>query len=485
MSTDTSRAQGGSPIRNAAFDDIIGTLGCVVRSLQDPTQRFVLSASHVLNPGGFGRIGDAVEAKINGEWKKIAELVDWTSLRDRSGSVHRQDAAIARITAPELVDATVTGIGVPAGVAHWVFEGKRLQACGATSQQVVRSLVHSSEATAPVYYDDWASAGSYALPFEDLILYGLKQGAWEPAMQPGDSGALVLDERQLAVGLHIARTDDAYPVRTSVCTPIAGVLEALGVTLETASYATAAAASGAAAAAASSAPRSVLPQTDADTLSDRSRQEFGVSVMPQLQLHRLRGSARWQLTADGLVVDGRIDRTGGRLVTVPRVCREFGPAIEAAAKKFDVPIELIIATICTESGGDRDVPSRPESNNRMSVGVMQTLIGTAREALRDESINEEKLRDPAFSIWAGTAYIAQQRRITAYDPPLVACAYNAGGLHPDDGVDNRWGLRQYPIGTGAHADRFVQWFNDCFATFSGGLVVPANDTPSLWRLFWG
>jgi hypothetical protein len=36
----------------------------------------------------------------------------------------------------------------------------------------------------------------------------------------------------------------------------------------------------------------------------------------------------------------------------------------------------------------------------------------------------------------------------------------------DDSANNRWRMRQFPIGTSHHADRFVQWFNDCFRAFS-------------------
>jgi hypothetical protein len=45
------------------------------------------------------------------------------------------------------------------------------------------------------------------------------------------------------------------------------------------------------------------------------------------------------------------------------------------------------------------------------------------------------------------------------DPILTACAYNAGGIYRQNGPNNRWKLRQYPIGTGHHADRFAACFN--------------------------
>lgn len=38
--------------------------------------------------------------------------------------------------------------------------------------------------------------------------------------------------------------------------------------------------------------------------------------------------------------------------------------------------------------------------------------------------------------------------------------------HENTGVNNRWKMRHYPIGTGAHCDRFVQWFYDAVAVLA-------------------
>jgi hypothetical protein len=37
-------------------------------------------------------------------------------------------------------------------------------------------------------------------------------------------------------------------------------------------------------------------------------------------------------------------------------------------------------------------------------------------------------------------------------------------------------MKQYPIGSGAHVDRFVEWFNDCFRLFDADPAV----RPSAW-----
>jgi hypothetical protein len=151
---------------------------------------------------------------------------------------------------------------------------------------------------------------------------------------------------------------------------------------------------------------------------------------------------------------------------VTRVWESYGDAINRTARARRVPCELIVATICTESGGKADAVreepgfvSDSETPNKVSPGLMQTLISTASSTLQ-MSVDRRWLLEPANSIEAGTAYIAQQARDTALDPPLVAAAYNAGRIKYQDGSANRWKLRQYRIGTGEHCDRFVRFLND-------------------------
>jgi hypothetical protein len=89
------------------------------------------------------------------------------------------------------------------------------------------------------------------------------------------------------------------------------------------------------------------------------------------------------------------------------------------------------------------------------------------------SVDRNWLLQPANAIEAGIAYVAKQAKVTSLDPPLVAAAYNAGRLKHQDGGQNRWKLRQYPIGTGKHCDRFVQFFNDAAAVLKNHPKAPA------------
>ena len=133
-----------------------------------------------------------------------------------------------------------------------------------------------------------------------------------------------------------------------------------------------------------------------------------------------------------------------------------------------------MATIATESSGDATAirfepryKSDEATPDQVSPGLMQTLISTARSALGNNAINRSWLLQPDNSIQAGTAYILKQSQHTGFDPPVVACCYNAGSVLPNDSPKNRWRMQQYPIGTSEHCDRFVKWFNDCVTVFAG------------------
>lgn len=196
---------------------------------------------------------------------------------------------------------------------------------------------------------------------------------------------------------------------------------------------------------------------------------------------RFRNSVPWRLTKTGISIAGAAPvGSGGQPATVTRVVSELRAPLVQWSEAFGVPMELIVATICTESSGKLDIKAREEPGyisdeetpHRVSPGIMQTLISTARAALGNPAIDRAWLEQPANSIQAGTAYIASQWKVTNFDPPKVSCAYNAGGVYYNDGDSNHWKMRQYPIGTSSHADRFVKWFNDCIIVLSAESEPP-------------
>ena len=182
------------------------------------------------------------------------------------------------------------------------------------------------------------------------------------------------------------------------------------------------------------------------------------------------GGAQWALVKDGLVVDAGPAPVyaPGDERAVALVMEKFASIIYAVLTKVQVPIELVVACICVESSGNPNAFRRepgcslvdPElTPAKVSVGLMQTLLSTARDALQRPDIHIADLRDPALSIEAGATYMWRQGRLTCFDPPVVGAAYNAGSLRFDASPQNRWRMVQYPIGTSQYDDRFVSFFN--------------------------
>ena len=206
------------------------------------------------------------------------------------------------------------------------------------------------------------------------------------------------------------------------------------------------------------------------------------------------GRQRWRLSAGGIEVAGEagVRRTPGNPRTAAACWALHRAALEAAAQRFLVPVELLIATACTESGGRagavREEPGYVDdaaTPHRVSPGLMQTLISTAREALGDRTLDRARLLDPMVSAMAGAAYIRRQARAarlpTGYDPPLVAIAYNAGSLRPSRDATDPWGLVQTRRGSGTwHADSFSAFFGDALAVLKA--QPPAPETPSFTAL---
>lgn len=206
------------------------------------------------------------------------------------------------------------------------------------------------------------------------------------------------------------------------------------------------------------------------------------------------GTATWLLEATGIRVfqgaGDSVPRSAGAPKTAQNTWRNFRPAFEKCATAFGLPVELLIATACTESSGTPDVVRKEDgyvdddsTPNKISAGLMQTLISTARNAIGDQTLNRTSLLDADTSIRTGAAYIKQQATRaslpTNFDPPLVSVAYNAGSLRPS--TTNRWGLVQTDRGGGTfHADAWVEYFNDVFAVLAQD--APDSLTPSYWTL---
>lgn len=498
----------GAMIRNRLRPNYGGTLGCVVVSRTDPTRRYILTAGHVIARGGYALDGEVIEAMTPSGWVKIGEFERAVTLRDAPGVRQVCDAAIARITNNDVIDE-IDGIGTePAGSNTRCFQGTRLKFAGAArSGQVIEAELRDTDRDVQIFYQNVSDDRVFPLNFQRQLIYGVRAGElWNAATKGTDSGALILDTDNIAVGLHLGLTPDDFEVKASICTPIQTVFDALDVRLPNEAPPLAPTlppiptsttpllqhlpqSPAAPQAALQPAPGAAPVLSRDDRIGDASFQLLGLSIRSQMEPHNEFGGVPWLLTAQGLVVDGKLERSPGALLTVPRVWLAFGPAVAKAACLHKVPVELIVATICTESSGDPNAirfepgyVSDQATPDKVSPGLMQTLISTARSATGNAALSRNDLMTPAVSIDVGTCYIAQQRTRTRLDPPKVACAYNAGGLYLNDSSANRWRMRQFPIGTGAHADRFTMFFNDCFAYFAKDPNLIPDGAPSYFLL---
>ena len=66
------------------------------------------------------------------------------------------------------------------------------------------------------------------------------------------------------------------------------------------------------------------------------------------------GAHAGQLTKEGVKVDGKLPRTGGEPKTVAKTWASYRASFEKCAAAYGVPVELLVATACTESGGRAD-----------------------------------------------------------------------------------------------------------------------------------
>jgi peptidoglycan hydrolase-like protein with peptidoglycan-binding domain len=229
------------------------------------------------------------------------------------------------------------------------------------------------------------------------------------------------------------------------------------------------------------------------TASDAAADRLTQMVARQGQDHAAfpaQGAYNWRVDGTGLRINSAPARgSESAPANIRRIWEQFGAAISTWSTRLSVPAELIVATIGTESSGDpkaiRREPrytSDEATPDQVSPGLMQTLISTARAVLANPAIDREWLFVPEHSIQVGTAYILQQSLHTGFDPPLVACCYNAGRIALEESPRNPWRMLQYPIGTGEHCDRFVQWFNDCMQLFA---TLPEPPQVSFVRLLGG
>ena len=203
-----------------------GTLSCVVRDRKTGT-RLGLSCAHVIAPAGAASVGASVGATVycpsltNAEDLDVLEEAPIGRLYRIAPLSFSADDAAANVDAAtfepddaSLLDARIAQLGVtPKGINARPTVGLRVHKVGAVSERT-HGCVHAIGLCAKIPYHDnrWATF--------------VNQIGVTSFTRPGDSGSLVLDEADLAVGIHFASFDGM-----SLCTPMQRVLGALDCVL--------------------------------------------------------------------------------------------------------------------------------------------------------------------------------------------------------------------------------------------------------------
>lgn len=224
---------------------------------------------------------------------------------------------------------------------------------------------------------------------------------------------------------------------------------------------------------------------------------------------RHNGGRGWRVLADGRIavehgVEGLGDlapyvydagdgalRTKGEPLTMRTLFAEHGQAVEQAADYFHLASSWVAGMVSIEAArmpgsrsfnvfslrdeDGRDLAGYRRRPSRVSAGLMQTLMSTARYVashydLRLEFDGEPQKLDlgdlcvPARSLMLGAAYMRYQAdEACGEDPVKLVAAYNAGGIYETD--RNPWNLRTYGRN---RIPKFIAYHNDALESgFSG------------------
>jgi hypothetical protein len=148
-----------------------------------------------------------------------------------------------------------------------------------------------------------------------------------------------------------------------------------------------------------------------------------------------------------------------RIGLIAPTWQRYGHLITLAAQRHAVPAEIILATIVDESGGKASaIATNPGYVNdaatpsKISVGLGQMLISSARAIAPERRWDRASLSDPALAIDLVARYHARFYRQTGFNPRLVAWTYLTGTA-PTLSPGQRWYPRNHE-----HAARYTAVF---------------------------
>jgi Cell Wall Hydrolase len=182
-----------------------GTAGCRVQWRGKPGT-YLLSNAHVLAMTGLNTpsSGDPIIHPSFGNGGRapgdtIAELANWVRLVPGTNFPNFIDAAIARIT-DEAAVAALTDIAQPTGLNPLITDRMPVRFFGAASQRVQSGIVTGTGVSVAIRYPQPDA------PSQDFGFQGLAYCS--APVTDGDSGSIVVDADNLAVGLLLGGTNE-------------------------------------------------------------------------------------------------------------------------------------------------------------------------------------------------------------------------------------------------------------------------------------
>lgn len=215
-------AQGGDSIGHP--NGITGTLGALVEDSSN--KKFILSCNHVIADVNRGNKGK------DDIWQPGRK--DGGKSKDRIGTLHDFNVLNLGGTVPNFIDAAICAPDVSASVASGIRTLGNINGINVNpplrtnvrkegrTTKVTNGVLRMKNLSMIVRYDD----GSDALFDDQFGIMGTSTRTY--FAEQGDSGAVLVDDSNQAVGLLIADSDG---VDVSYANPIKPVLDYFGVTL--------------------------------------------------------------------------------------------------------------------------------------------------------------------------------------------------------------------------------------------------------------
>ena len=313
----------------------LGMLTCALRRSLNLEKTYVLSCHHVFSGDGGPTSGAKIELETTGERIGLTRPVLGKLQSELRFSLDAQLAEVKDIDAARrgLGDVRLTGLAaIDTPIPERCFI---LTSHGAIEAEGAKVLPNW-----PINY----SGGRLILHDEVIV----SQFASAQRTRKGDSGSplVTAPENGLLIGMHIAGNDDksfAIPA-WDLFTPglYSGAIRSERWELLQPEELEAP-------------PVAPIPDDPSGTATmagDELSRAIGFFKLN----HNFNAGVRWKLSARGIHIENAAPRGRGRSssTTIKRVWRDFGEPIRRWAKHHDVPVELIIATICTESNGRPD-----------------------------------------------------------------------------------------------------------------------------------